>query len=904
MRFGVLGPLEVSDADGPVPLGGPKQRLVLAHLVLGANHVVPAERLIDALWGDDLPDDPRATLRVYVSRLRSALGQDAIEGRPPGYLLHAERDEVDAVRFEELLSEAIRGTVDPRLTVGTLDEAIELWRGPALADLATESSLSSEIARLEEHHLQAVEEKVSAQLALGLHVDVIGELGTLTATHPLRERAWGLLMLALYRSGRQADALTAYRRARELLADELGVDPTAGLQGLQAQILRHDPELDLDGRPLRGYRLLEAIGEGPFGVVHRAIQPHVGREVAVKAITPELANNPGFIRRFEAEAQIIARLENPHIVPLYDYWRDPDGAYLVMRYLRGGSLRRRLREEGRLAPEEVADIVDHVTRALATAHRQGIVHRAVKPENVLLDVEGTAYLTDFAVARDVSDPEATTGPLGTVAYLAPEQIRGGPASPSSDIYALGVSIYEALTGRQPFTERSSGTLLHENVVDPIPSVREVRPELSGSVDDVLARATAKDPGARFEDVAALAIAFRDAIGPAADRAIVESDRPNPFKGLRPFIEADAEDFFGREALVERLVGRLGEEVDGSRFLAVVGPSGSGKSSAVRAGLVPALRRGALGGSASWFYLEMSPGAHPLEELEAALLRVAVRATPASILELLEGDDLGLHHAVLQALPDDGSQLVLVLDQLEEVFTLVDEERERRAFLDRVRAAVTEPRSRLVVVATLRADFYDRPLAYRGFAELIRARTEPIVPLSPGELERAIAGPAENVGRDGGTRARGPGRGRRRRAAGLPAAAAVRDDRGLRGAERRGLVRAGVPGDRRRFGCARAARGATVRGVGRDRQARRRAAVPAAGRARGRDRGHASPGRPVRAEPHRRGRPRARDRDRGVRPAPTPVARPRSGHPGAVGRGGTRGLASGMDEDARMDRRGP
>lgn len=214
VRFGVLGPLEVSDGDGPVPLGGPKQRVVLAHLVLGANQVVPAERLIDALWGEDLPDEPRATLRVYVSRLRSALGQESIEGRPPGYLLHAEPDEVDAFRFEALLRDARASTIDPRTKVGLLDEALELWRGPALADLSTESSLTGEIARLDELHLQTLEERISAQLALGRHADVIGELEALTAAHPLRERAWWLLMLALYRSGRQADALSAYQRAR------------------------------------------------------------------------------------------------------------------------------------------------------------------------------------------------------------------------------------------------------------------------------------------------------------------------------------------------------------------------------------------------------------------------------------------------------------------------------------------------------------------------------------------------------------------------------------------------------------------------------------------------------------------------------------------------------------------
>jgi serine/threonine protein kinase/WD40 repeat protein len=743
VRFHVLGPLEVVEADGPISLGGPKQRVVLAHLVLGVNQVVPAERLIDAVWGEDLPDEPRATLRVYVSRLRSALEQDTIEGRPPGYVLHADPEDVDAFRFEVLLREARRGTVDPRKTVDILDEALELWRGPALADLSAQPSLSAEIARLEELHLQANEEKVSAQLALGGHADVIGELNSLTAAHPLRERLWALLMLALYRSVRQADALDAYQRAREVLADELGIDPTPELQELQDRILRHEPSLDLDGRPLRGYRLLETIGQGSFGVVHRAIQPHLGREVAVKSIDPELANDPEFVRRFESEAQVIARLENPHIVPLYDYWREPGGAYLVMPYLSEGSLRRRLQEERSIPPSELAGFVDQVAQALSTAHRQGIVHRDVKPENVLLDAEGNAYLTDFGIAKDASDPtEDTSGPLGTPTGLSPEQIRGEAVTLRTDVYALGVLIYEMLTGLQPFPDGSIAASLQRSADEPFPSVLGADPRLPAAIDSVLARATARDPSARFGDALELAAAFRESIGPSVGHGAAVTERQNPYKGLRPFVEADASDFFGREALIERLVSRLDEDLEASRFLSVVGPSGSGKSSVVRAGLIPALRRGALGGSSNWFYVEMTPGAHPLEELETALLRVAVHA-PASLLEQLEQGDRGLHDAVEQTLAA-GSELVIVIDQLEEVFTLVEAEAERRRFLDIVRFAVTAPDARVRIVTTLRADFYDRPLAYRGFAELVHSRSESVVPLSPRELERAIAGPAENA----------------------------------------------------------------------------------------------------------------------------------------------------------------
>ncbi len=260
--------------------------------------------------------------------------------------------------------------------------------------------------------------------------------------------------------------------------------------------------------------------------------------------------------------------------------------------------------------------------------------------------------------------------------------------------------------------------------------------LAEPVQVVRLRAEADDPA---ED-----LAFRRALGPAAARltpAVPGAMPANPYKGLRAFEEADAADFFGRDRLIAQLLERLGE----SRFLAVVGPSGSGKSSVVRAGLLPALRRRALPGSDDWRMAEMFPGAHPLEQLEAALLRVAENP-PSSLLEQLERDDRGLARAAARILPAGGdAELLLVIDQFEEVFTLVADEAARVHFLESIQAAVTDPHTRLRVVVTLRADFYDRPLRYRGFAELLQSRVEAVVPLSPEELERVIAGPAKRVG---------------------------------------------------------------------------------------------------------------------------------------------------------------
>jgi DNA-binding SARP family transcriptional activator/ABC-type glycerol-3-phosphate transport system substrate-binding protein len=745
MRFKVLGPLEAVGDAGPVTLGGPKQRTVLAHLLVRVNELVPADTLIDQVWGDEPPEAARGTLHSYISHLRKALGAERIEGRAPGYVLHAAHEELDAARFEHLLHEARLANGSPARAGAILREALALWTGPAFADLATETSLAAEIARLSELRVQALEERIAADIAQGRHGEVIGELEALTRELPLRERVWELLMLALHRSRRPADALAAFERARDGLARELGVDPSPDLRRLHERILREDPDLDLEGEPLRGYRLLDQVGEGAFGVVYRAIQPQVGREVAIKAVHPELANHPDFVRRFDHEAQIVARLEHPHVVPLYDYWREPNAAYLVMRFLRGGSVEDLL-EAGPLDPTRVVSITEQIASALGAAHRQGVVHRDVKPGNVLLDEEGNAYLTDFGVALDAGSPERSSGTMmrGTPAYLSPEQIRLDPASPRSDIYALGIVMYEMLTGEHPFPETSLTALLDHHMRVTIPSVRTVRPQLPNSVDAVIARATAKDPGDRFADVVEVATAFRAAlVGTAAVREPVGEIR-NPYKGLRAFLEADAGDFFGREAVIERLIRSMAEDDAAARFLAVVGPSGSGKSSVVRAGLVPALRRGTIPGSERWYVIEVLPGLHPFREIETALLGVAVDPPP-SLMEELERDELGLVRAVDRVLPDPHAELVIVLDQLEEVFTLVQDDIERSHVLASVRAAALEPESRVRVVTTLRADFYDAPLSVPGFGDLLAARTEAITPMTPEELERAIVAPADNAG---------------------------------------------------------------------------------------------------------------------------------------------------------------
>ncbi len=504
---------------------------------------------------------------------------------------------------------------------------------------------------------------------------------------------------------------------------------------------------DLSGRQLKGYELRECIGRGGFGAVYRAYQPAVGREVAIKIILPQFANQPDFIRRFETEARLVARLEHIHIVPLYDYWREPSGAYLVMRWLKGGSLSEAIAEGGAFELETAARIVDQIAAALTVAHRHGVVHRDMKPGNILLDEDGNSYLADFGIAKVRGEGDEEDTIAGSPAYIPPEQIMSKPVTPQSDIYSLGVVMYEMLTGKQPFAEPTASALIFKHLQERLPDLSKVHSGLPPAINLVIQRATEKDPIYRYPDALELAADFHRSIsGEGTEIEIYDVDVAelvNPYKGLRAFEEADAADFFGREALVEQLIGRIAEDTPTSRFLAVVGPSGSGKSSVVKAGVLPELRTGRLPGSEGWYVAEMSPGVHPMTEIEAALLSVAI-VPPKNLKSQLRSDTKGLLQAVEQVL-QPGEQMLLIIDQFEELFTLVSHEEERAHFLESLRLAVSAPNSRLRIIITLRADFYDKPLLYEGFAQIMRQRTEVVVPMTSEELERAIVRPAEGVG---------------------------------------------------------------------------------------------------------------------------------------------------------------
>jgi predicted ATPase/DNA-binding SARP family transcriptional activator len=248
VEFRILGPIEADDNGLKLDLGGLRERALLARLLLSANRVVSADRLADDLWSGSPPPHSMATLRVYISRLRRALGAraDVLVTQAPGYRLNVTGDELDAVRFESLVrsAEADLAAGQAQAAAGMLRAALGLWRGPALSDVADLAFAQADAGRLEEARLAALESRVDADLACGWHASLVAELDGLSSAHPLRERLTGQRILALYRCGRQAEALTAYATLRDRLAEELGIDPTPDLQRLHERILRQDPRLD------------------------------------------------------------------------------------------------------------------------------------------------------------------------------------------------------------------------------------------------------------------------------------------------------------------------------------------------------------------------------------------------------------------------------------------------------------------------------------------------------------------------------------------------------------------------------------------------------------------------------------------------------------------------------------
>lgn len=662
VQIHALGGVTVTHDGVEVNVGGPRLRRLLAVLLINRNTVVSVDSLADAVFaGAPTPAAP-TTLRSYVARIRRVIEIDGdgpvVVTQPPGYLLRVDDAAFDIARFEASVADAraLLSQGQPAEAVPVLRNALAMWRGEAYVEFSDEDWAWPESQRLAELRLVAHEVLFDAQLEAGRASDMIPEVEAMATQHPLRETFVAQLLTALYRAGRQADALRAYRQHRDVLVEELGLDPTPAMQDLEQRVVMNDPGLLAaeSGRALRGYRLRERLGTGRDGTVHAAALPGVERDLVVRVYRSDVADTPEFVRSFEANAHLVASLRHRAVVAIHDYWREPGAAYLVMRRMRGGSLADRLERRDRrpLGADQAADICRRLEEALAAAHDAGVVHGRITPGNVLFDESGQAFLSDFDLC--------------------------GGADQSADRDALRALVRDCL-GSAPGLE--------------------VRPASGAS-------------------------------------------RANPYKGLRAFDEADADDFYGRKHLVEQLVGRIQRDDLRGRLVLVVGGSGTGKSSVVQAGLLPRVRRGDIPGSDRWFVTTMLPGGTPFKELAAALRRVAVVEDEGVVDELAECG--GVDRVVRRVLPGDG-QLLLVVDQFEELFTSAPEADQRR-FLDGVMQAVTAHDSRVRVVATMRADFYDRPLAFQSFGQAVSDATVTVPAMSAAELESAIVDPAARVGR--------------------------------------------------------------------------------------------------------------------------------------------------------------
>jgi WD40 repeat protein/DNA-binding SARP family transcriptional activator len=783
MRFGVLGPLEVIAESGPIPLGGQKQRVLLAVLLTRPGRVVSVDALVQGLWADAPPRSADKTLQSYVVHLRRALEPGRPRGaagtvlvtREPGYLLRVEPGELDAARFAELATRGRRLLVAGagEAAAATLREALGLWRGEAFEEFPQVDACTTEAARLAELRLGAVEERVEADLALGRHRELLAELEDLTRQHPLRERLWGQLLLALYRCGRQADALLAYQRARATLVEELGIEPGVELRRLHAAILAQDAELHAApvGWPGPGRRgelpaALE-VGDPVFvgrdaergwlrdawarassghgGVVLVSGSAGIGKTRLAAEFAHTVHEEGALVLYGRCEAAPSSPLQpleqalagvgtSTHAVPL------PEGAQPPAAF--GAALAGFVAPQGGEQPGVLLVLDDlHLADAATLEALAGLAGAA----------DGRRLLVLGAYRDD--PPTAPAGLLGRSSLSAAARRLEGLSVPEmARIVAVYSAEEESLQAARTVLKATGGvpSLVHQAAGDWARSRATKRLE-QAAARSLRHRRDLRAVQTQVADNVVELEQLRGRRGAVAGAEVVETglDRSPaaavlcPYKGLARFEPADSQLFFGRERLVAELVTHL----VGPGLLGVVGPSGSGKSSVVRAGLLPALADGVLPGSARWTRVIIRPGEHPLGELARAAHRVGPEPTGAVG---AAGEEDGPADQPIRALTDadtgDGRErLVLVVDQFEEVFTSCRDEREQTAFLAALTAAAWATDGYASIVVVVRADYYGHCAADRKLAELLAADHVLVGPMSADELRRAIERPAQRAG---------------------------------------------------------------------------------------------------------------------------------------------------------------
>jgi DNA-binding SARP family transcriptional activator len=681
VRFCVLGTLEMTGADGVIALGSPKQRRLMAALISRAGEPVSVDTLVHAVWEDAAPRSAAKTLQGYVVHLRQALAQSAdTSGRRAtivtalgGYLLDADPDAVDAVRFTLLLNRsrqaaAVQDWTSARVFVA---EGLALWRGPAYAEFAGSEFAAAEAARLEELKLVAVETRFEIDLALGEDAELVPELEKAIGEQPTRERLWELVIRALYRAGRQSDALLAYVRARTVLADELGVDPGPGLQAVHAAVLAQDPALN---RPSSRSPL--AVGVSAR-LAAAGVYAFDGRE-----------DDLAWLR-----AQWLATHEKGGRIAVVSGHNGMGKTRLLARFAdevqRSGCVV--VRRTGLTAPNlstvaavaaggAALVVLDDPLTGLDPAALSGLpvlvvagIDRDAAPAHVVASLAAAAWRELDPLPDDVCD------------RIAQRWLQG----------VDGVDVAEVLAAARGNPER-----LHRLLADTVE--QRSRQRIDASVSEL--RAVGAEVTALRAEVAYQVRGLRRGRALAGSLAGAESAADHlrcPYRGLEPYGADDAELFHGRDAVVAQLVARVAD----SGVVAVIGASGSGKSSLVRAGLLAALSAGCLPGSASWPQFLVTPA----DELSAPA------AAPA----------------------------VVVVDQLEQAWVVHEEDACKR-YLDAV-VGLADAGHR--VVLTLRADHVDRCSTHPRLRDLVAEGTILLGPLNQAEMTQVITGPAEVAGCD-------------------------------------------------------------------------------------------------------------------------------------------------------------
>ena len=746
VEYGVLGPLEILGPAGRVELRGSRERLLLAHLLAADGRVVPVGTLIDGLWAEDPPRTAGKALQNIVLRVRRALEPD--RSGPPtilvtdsaGYRLVTEALHVDAHRFEALVRSA--SGLPPARRAAALREALALWRGEAYAGLTDAPVVDAEARRLAELHASALESWGEAELDAGAGPDLVADLERLVVEHPLRERLWALLVRALYQQGRQGEALGAFARAREVLSAELGVDPGPELQALHRQVLAQDPRLTRETRA---------------------------------PVPPELGPTAGVLVGREQELAV-----------LQDLWEEVRRGATVRVLLRAPAGAGALRLVAELA-REVAGARAEVRFVGTRAAEQPGQEPGEEPLLLVVDrgagpaVSGGRPTLVVSLALPATEPSA-----GEVALdlrpLERDEIRTvvGSVVPTRLVDAVADQVWQESGGWPGRAHRLASAAVRQRVTDEVRSAA-VRA-------DSAAAALAEARSTMTEGVLQLG----GPTGAGGGDAVGGPPASAPWPGLQAYGPGEAEWFAGRERLVAEMLARL----PGAGSLCVVGASGSGKSSAVGAGLLPALRQGRLPGSTAWRTLAMRPGASPLAELARTLLE-AGRQDVGDLLEQL-----------VRAPEGSADRWVLVVDQFEECWTECHDDAERAEFLDILGGLTTDPTSRTTLVVVVRADFLPRVAEHPAMSAALAENTVLVGTPTPDEVRRAIVAPCRS-GRPGARRR--PGRrdrrrrGRRARPAAPPLDHPAPDVGGARGAHphaalvRRGRRAAGGDRPHRRVG---------------------------------------------------------------------------------------------------------